>query len=190
MSNWKHHLAERNLMEFNKCEVLQLRRVGCWVNCLDRSTAERDLWVQVDAKLNTRQKCFLPFPARVRRSIVSRLRRWVALPHYSVMGRPHLEHSVEIWALHYKGGNVEDLERVWLRVTKTMKTQVHIFYREKLRDETAHAGKEKAWRFSLLCGIFEWRCKEEGARLFSVTQWQEQRQWTQTETQDVPSEDQ
>lgn len=79
------------------------------------------------------------------------------------------------WSTLLRSGLVEDLERIWLRVTKTMKRQVHLFYREKLRDETAHPGKEKAWRFSLLCGIFEWRCKEEGARLFSVTQWQDQR---------------
>lgn len=34
------------------------------------------------------------------------------LPHYSAMVKPLLEYCVEVWALHYKGKNMEDLENL------------------------------------------------------------------------------
>ena len=55
----------------------------------------------------------------MRRSVCSRARE-VLLPLCSALGRPHLESSVQFWALQFKQGE-ELLERVQHRATRMMR---------------------------------------------------------------------
>ena len=52
---------------------------------------------------------------------------------YSVLVRPHLEYRVQFCIPQYKG-DLDILERVQHRVTKTINGQEHLSYQERLRE--------------------------------------------------------
>ncbi|CAM4703320.1 unnamed protein product [Lepidochelys kempii] len=172
--------AKRNLMRFNKdkCRVLHLGRknpMHCYrleIDWLSSSSAEKDLGITVDKKLDMSQQCAVvakkanDILACISRSIASRSRE-VIIPFYLALVRPHLEYCIQFWALHYRK-DVDKLERAQRRAAKIIRGLGHII--KVLRELGLFSLQKRRVRGDLIAAFnyLKGGSKEDGARLFSV----------------------
>jgi len=143
-----------NFMRFNKakCKVLHLG----WGNLqcqymlggegIESSSAEKDLRVLVDEKLDMSWQCVLAAQkvicilGCIRSSVASRSRE-VILPLYSALVRPHLKSCVQLWSPQHRKDK-DLLEWVQRRATKMIQGLEHLSCEERLRESWGCS----AWR--------------------------------------------
>ena len=170
-------------MKFNKSkyQILHLGQgnSGCIYRLedeiLESSSAERDLGVLVDGKLNMNQQCALAVKranhvlGSIKHCIASRSRE-VIVPLYSALVRPHLKYCVQLWAPPYKK-DTKLRESVQRRATKMVKGLEGKPYEEQLKSLGLFSLEKRRLKGDLIA-VYSFLTKGRGGAgvdLFSLT---------------------
>ena len=148
--------AQVNFMRLtlSKCKVLCLGHDNPYQckledGSIEPSPARKNLWVLVDGKLDTSQKCVLTAQKAnhilgcIKVSMASKVRE---VTFCSVLVRPHLEYCIQMWSLQYRR-DTDLLESIQRRTTNMIQGMEYLSYENRQRRAGAvQSGGGKASR--------------------------------------------
>ena len=132
------------LLNFGKCKCLHTGHGNLNVNnkmgdtVLDTTVKEKDLGVTISADMKVSEQCGIAASkgnqilGLIRRNITYKGKKLI-IPLYKAIVRPHLEYCIQAWR-PYRKKDIDTLERIQRRATKTIPELRDLSYEERLKE--------------------------------------------------------